>query len=499
MIPCLLHRVLRFYVFCVCCLVPLLFPWQGKAAELKLTSVTLQVTPTSPRTVGTAITLTATAVGGNKVEYQFRARYTDAGGTVRLVNLRNYSADPSFIWVPDYATTYQLYATAREAKSSSYVVSPSIYYTITPAAALSAVSLAVSPPSPQLLGATVTLQAVPTGGVNVEYQFAVQPLDPTGPITNISDLVPSATCPWTPGRAGDYRLWVRAREVGSTSFLTASANYRITPPVSVSSLIAFMSNRNGNEEIYTMNPDGSNQRRLTVTDTNEMEMAWRPDGQQIIFIRRVSNFDIFTMNADGSNQTRLTVNGRHDWGPTYSPDGNTIWFFRSINGTDEILSMNVDGTNERQWTTNTWFDVLPIMTPDGSKIIFGTDRNGSSRQTNYDIYSMNPDGTNHVQLTTNSGQDWYHAISPDGRYIAYTSDDHIKIMNIDGSNKRQLTFPSGYQDKRPTFSPDGRQIAFASNRDGDWEIFIMDADGSNQTQITFNTWDDHYPAWSPAR
>ena len=105
-----------------------------------------------------------------------------------------------------------------------------------------------------------------------------------------------------------------------------------------------------------------------------------------------------------------------------------------------------------------------------------------------------------VAITHNSAKDLSPAWSPDGRRIAFESNRdggwEIYVMNADGSDVVQLTNNRGW-DGGPAWSPDGRRIAFVSDRDGDREIYVMNADGSNIVQLTNNPSFDTDPAWSP--
>ena len=474
----------------------------GSAPPSGLTAVSLAVTPPSPQPAGTALTLTATPTGGTTVEYLFGVWYT-SGGTLRWLVLRDYATNPVHVETPPITGTFTFEVRAREQGATTYVNDQESYTigTTPPPTELTAVSLAVTPPSPQPPGTELTLTATPTGGTVVEYLFGVWfTSNSTQQWLVLQDYSTEASHVTAPPITGTFTFEVRAREQGTTASVSDQEVYTIgsEPPPPAVGQIAFISNRDGNDEVYIMNADGSGQTRLTSNTGVEMEHAWRPDGGKLLFVtNRDGTYELYTMNPDGSSQTRITNNTLADWGGTYSPDGTKIYFFRTISGTDEIFVMNANGAGEVRLTNNAWHDVLPVMTPDGTKIVFDTDRNGATRGANYDIYVMNPDGSSQVQLTTGSGREWFHAVSPNGQLIAYTQDNHLRLMNIDGSNQRAITTPSGYQDKQPSFSPDGTKIAFASNRDGNWEIYIMNLDGSGQTRITNNTTKDEYPAWRP--
>ncbi|MCC6170361.1 MAG: PD40 domain-containing protein [Caldilineaceae bacterium] len=267
--------------------------------------------------------------------------------------------------------------------------------------------------------------------------------------------------------------------------------------------IAFVSDRDGNNEIYVMNADGSNQTNLTNDPTDDYDPAWSPDGTKLAFSsKRGGNLEIYVVNRDGSNSIKLTDDElSDDFEPAWSPDGTKIAFhrWRYMEETDEIYVMDADGSNQTVLANNA--DGAPTWSPDGAKIAFASDRDGYA-----EIYAMNADGSNQVQLTDNAsfifGNDT-PAWSPDGIKIAFRHyngydgtnyDFEIYVMNADGSNQTNLTNnPSG--NDTPAWSPDGTKIAFVSDRDGDDEIYVMNSDGSNQVQLTNNAWGDSSPAW----
>ncbi len=270
-------------------------------------------------------------------------------------------------------------------------------------------------------------------------------------------------------------------------------------PIGSGGQVAFVSDRDGNEEIYLMDANGSNQINITNNINRDMFPSWSQDGTKLAFLSdRDGDWDIYLMNSDGSNVLQITDTDSFEWERvSWSPDGSRIAFIGHYDGDYEIYTMNLDGSDRVQLTDNEVNEGELDWSPDGTKIVF-TSENGEM----LDIYTINIDGTNLVNLTQSADISEYSPVwSPDGSKIVFYSifpDKHsdIYIINADGSYTLQLTDEPG-ADWDSDWSPDGSQLVFQSARDGAWNIYLTNLDGSNQNRLTTDEADDIDPVWQP--
>jgi Tol biopolymer transport system component len=264
--------------------------------------------------------------------------------------------------------------------------------------------------------------------------------------------------------------------------------------------LAFESTRDGFTQVYLVNADGSGLRRLTDVSSEHRNARWSPNGTKLA----LGGWDeetyvdyIYVVNADGTGITPVTPT---PYPPFWSPDGTKIAFMNYADSAPQLTHLyvvNVDGSGLTQLTNDTLRDKDPAWSPDGTKIAFvrGPILYPGPDDLPDQIWVMNADGTNPVQPVTSPVIGDEHPVwSPDGTLIAFQHSNEVWVMHPNGSGRSRLT-PNGLGgDVLAGWSPDGAYLLFEHYGD----IWIMKPDGSGRTGLTSDSAADIQPVWSAA-
>jgi TolB protein len=296
--------------------------------------------------------------------------------------------------------------------------------------------------------------------------------------------------------------------------------------------LIWQSNRGGEacDKIWTMKADGSEKRRVSPpTGANTCAFFFPgdrrivyastahlsspcppkgelPPGAAYRYVWHLFPYDIYVADADGANARRITDNPGYDAEPIVSPDGNRIVFGSQREGDFDLYVMNADGSGVRRLTSEVGYDGGPWWSPDGTKIVWRAWHPESEEEKalwrqcmegNFivpvplDLWVMDEDGGNKRRLLKNGATNWAPSWHPDGKRIVFSSnmDDwradigkfggnfELYLIGLDGAGLRRLTWNQTF-DSFPMFSPEGKKLVFASNRDAgnprQTDIFIAD-------------------------
>ncbi len=273
-------------------------------------------------------------------------------------------------------------------------------------------------------------------------------------------------------------------------FLTSKRGVALTS-------IAFYSDRDGEKEIYLMDYDGYDQRRITGHRSISMSPVWSSTGDAVAYVSFFAGSGpaIYLADIASGRKSPVVTSGSLNSSPSFSPDGRRIVFARGLGANIEIFTARRDGTELKRLTNSPGIDTNPAWSPSGNEIAFTSSRSGSPQ-----IYIVDAEGANLRRVTFegeyNEGASW----SPDGTRLAYATRVgqnrfDLAMLDLVTLAAQRLTDSSG-SNESPSFSPDGRRLAFTSTRSGGVQIFTMEPRyGSTAQQLT-REGNNFAPDWS---
>jgi TolB protein len=261
--------------------------------------------------------------------------------------------------------------------------------------------------------------------------------------------------------------------------------------------IAFVSDRTGTKEIWTMDYDGYGQRAFTSNKSLNLTPRWAVDNSKIAYTSyRRGRADLVIQSFFDNRILSFPSYAGTTTTPAWAPDGERICFSSSQTGDMELYISDIRGRSLRRLTTSRGVDISPVWNPkSGREIAFVSDRSGSAQ-----IYIVDDEGANLRRLITEGGEAAEPSWSPDGGWIAFqwrkslTGFFDVYVAEVATGKTFQLT-KDGKRNEHPVWAPDGRHIAFVSDRSGTRQIYLMLADGTNQRQVS-SAGRNISPAWS---
>jgi Tol biopolymer transport system component len=264
---------------------------------------------------------------------------------------------------------------------------------------------------------------------------------------------------------------------GVNSQYSASGEYSIQK-------LVFKSNRDGNENIYSINIDGSGWQRLTDYNGADLYPEASPDGKKIAYTSDIKGiWQIMVMDWNGQNKRQITHNSFRSAYPSWSYDMKYIYFEAFIDGDWELYRINSNGTGQKRLTHNSaGHDWHPSGHPFDTKIIFESGMPGHD-----DIYIMNHDGSSVSRIFNTHERRRTPDLSSDSTKITYTryfgNNSEVYYTDIRDQNEIRVTH-NGDWDGHPMFSPDGKLIVYEERSGGKEDLIIFNIETGEKTNIT---------------
>jgi Tol biopolymer transport system component len=263
--------------------------------------------------------------------------------------------------------------------------------------------------------------------------------------------------------------------------------------------LAYAQIQNGQTDIFVLADGASTPVQLTNSVWRDTDPVWSPNGNRLAYATLSpdsTTSNVVVVRADGTVEATIGSPDSHSGYPAWAPDDDRLLFSSNVGGSSDLYLRTADGSVSA--ITNTPENELrPAWSPDGTQIVYDAEVADSVGR---DLFIMNADGSGARRLATGGRYNFHASWSPDGKMIAFASqrdgNEEIYVVNVDGTNLRRLT-TGGSTDGSPVWSADGKFVIFESNRSGGvFSLYKRAVFGSETIRVTTDVFDHIDPALS---